>query len=339
MAGICEGLNVIELGAGSAASSIAGVILADAGARVVKVEPPEGDRLRTQVESAFLVWNRGKESVIADLRTAGGQSTVRELVKDADVVVEAFAPGRAAAWGIGADDLCALNPQLVHCSVTAFGATGPYAVIKGYDPLVCAKAGLFARGGYGHRDGPIPYPVHWPSYGAAMQSVAGVLAALLAREQTGRGQQVEATLLAGLDPIDYFVATIAQLMVKRGEEPLLDARTAIGASRYGVLVATRDGRFIQTSTLLPHQGQALCDVAGIGDVVEDPRFANLPMFDNPEDAQDWEDMLWEAFRKEDLAHWLPLLEASPDVAFEVAVTSEEGLDHPQVMHNGDVVVI
>ena len=92
MAGICDGLNVIELGAGSVASSIAGMILADAGARVLKVEPPEGDRLRTQVESAFLVWNRGKESVIADLRTADGQSAVKELVKAADVVVEAFAP-------------------------------------------------------------------------------------------------------------------------------------------------------------------------------------------------------------------------------------------------------
>jgi crotonobetainyl-CoA:carnitine CoA-transferase CaiB-like acyl-CoA transferase len=327
------------LGAGSVASSITGMVLADAGARVLKIEPPEGDRLRTQVESAFLVWNRGKESVIADLRTADGQATVRELAKDADVVIEAFAPGRAAGWNIGADDLRALNPRLVHCSVTAFGTTGPYAAIKGYDTLVCAKAGLFARGGYGHRDGPIHYPVHWPSFGAAMQSVSGVLAALLTREQTGRGQQVQATLLGGLDPIDYFVATIAQLMVKRGEEPLLDARTAIGASRYGVLVATRDGRFIQTSTLLPHQGQALCKVAGIGDVIQDPRFANLPMFDNPDDAQAWEDMLWEAFRKEDLAHWLPLLEASPDVAFEIAVTSEEGLDHPQIVHNGDVIVV
>ena len=128
-------------------------------------------------------------------------------------------------------------------------------------------------------------------------------------------------------------------MAKKGEEPMSDARSATAASRYGVLLATTDGRFIQTSTLLPHQGKALCEVAGIGHVVEEPRFSRLPMFDTPEDAQAWEDLLLEAFRAEDLDHWLPLLEASPDIAFEVAVTSEEGLEHPQIVHNGDVITI
>ncbi|MGH9262372.1 MAG: CoA transferase, partial [Acidimicrobiales bacterium] len=169
--------------------------------------------------------------------------------------------------------------------------------------------------------------------------MAGIVGALLVRERTGRGQALDATLVNGLDPLDYFVATIAQLMAKKGEEPMSDARSATAASRYGVLLATRDGRFIQTSTLLPHQGKALCEVAGVGHVVEEPRFSRLPMFDTPEDAQAWEDLLLEAFRAEDLDHWLPLLLASPDIAFEVAVTSEEGLEHPQIVHNGDVITI
>ncbi len=255
------------------------------------------------------------------------------------MVIEAFAPGTTVGWGIGADALCAANPALVHCSITGFGPVGPYAHVKSYDPLIAAKVGLFARGGFGHRDGPIHYPVPWGSYGAAMQAVAGILGALVVRQQTGRGQQLGATLMAGLDPVDYFVSTIAQLMAKRGEEPLIDARTAIGANRYGVLVATKDGRFIQTSTMLPHQGQALTKVAGIDHVLDDPRFAELPRFATAEDAQEWEDLLWEAFRKEDLKHWLPLLEASPDVAFEVAATSEEGTHHPQIVHNGDIVTV
>ena len=339
MAGIGDGLQVIEMGAGSIASSMAGMVLADAGARVLKIEPPEGDRLRQEIPSGFLVWNRGKESLVADLRTPTGQERLRQLAAAADVVIEAFAPGTTDGWGIGADALCAANPALVHCSITGFGPVGPYADIKSYDPLVAAKVGLFARGGFGHRDGPIHYPVPWGSYGAAMQAVAGILGALVVREQTGRGQQLGATLVAGLDPVDYFVSTIAQLMVKRGEEPAIDARTAIGASRYGVLVATKDGRFIQTSTMLPHQGQALTKVAGIDHVLDDPRFAKLPQFATAEDAQEWEDLLWEAFRKEDLKHWLPLLEASPDVAFEVAATSEEGTHHPQIVHNGDIVTV
>ena len=339
MPAICGELNVIEMGAGSIASSMAGMVLADAGARVIKIEPPEGDGLRREVPSGFLVWNRGKESVVADLRTGDGQHRLRELAASADVVIEAFSPDTTDSWGIGADALCAANPALVHCSITGFGPTGPYAKVKSYDPLVAAKVGLFARGGFGHRDGPIHYPVPWGSFGAAMQAVAGILGALVVREQTGRGQRLGATMVAGLDPVDYFVSTIAQLMAKRGEEPLIDARTAIGANRYGVLVATRDGRFIQTSTMLPHQGQALTKVAGLDHILDDPKFAGLPSFATAEDAQEWEDMLWEAFRQEDLKHWLALLEASPDVAFEVAATSEEGTRHPQIVHNGDVITV
>src|SRR5881409_3609151 len=123
MDGICAGLNVLELGCGSAAASIAGVVLADAGARVLKVEPPDGDGLRTENPSGFLVWNRGKESLVADLRTAAGRDRVLELSAAADVVIEGFAPGTADAWGVGADALTGANPALVHCSITAFGPT------------------------------------------------------------------------------------------------------------------------------------------------------------------------------------------------------------------------
>ena len=339
MTGICDSLNVLELGSGSAAASIAGMVLADAGARVIKVERPEGDRLRTENPSGFLVWNRGKESLVADLRTSHGQAQVRQLAAEADVVIEGFAPGVTDRWGLGADALRAANPKLVHCSITAFGKTGPYAAVKGYDSLVAAKTGVWSRGAFGHRDGALVFPVPWASFGAAMQTVAGIMGALLVREQTGRGQVLDATLFAGLDPLDYFVATISQLMAKKGETPMADARSAVAASRYGVLLVTSDGRFVQTSTLLPHQGKALCDVAGIGHMLEEPRFSRLPMFDNADDAQAWEDLLLEAFREHDLDHWMPLLLASPDIAFEIAVTSEEGLDHPQFIHNGDVITI
>jgi crotonobetainyl-CoA:carnitine CoA-transferase CaiB-like acyl-CoA transferase len=339
MSGICDGLNVIEIGCGSGAAAITGMVLADAGARVVKVEPPEGDRLRRLNPSGFLVWNRGKESVVADLRTEWGRQELRDLAANADVLIEGFAPGTTERWQVGAKALTSTNPALVHCSITPFGPTGPYAGVKGYDSLAAAKAGLWARGAFGHRDGPLMYPVPWASFGAAMQSVAGILGALLVREKTGRGQRLDATLYAGLEPIDYFVSIVAQLMSKNGEKPTTDSRSALSASRYGVLVATRDGRFIQTSTLLPHQGKALCEVAGIASVLEEPRFSRLPMFDTPEDAQAWEDLLLEEFRTQDLAHWLPLLEANPDIAFEVAVTPEEGLDHPQIVHNGDVITI
>ncbi len=339
MAGVCDGLNVVEYGSASAAASMAGMVLADAGARVIKIEPPGGDRLRVANPSGFLVWNRGKESVVANLRTPEGQDRLRRLAADADVVIEGFAPGTTAGWGIDANALRATNSRLVHCSITGFGPTGPYAMLKGYDSLVAAKAGLTARGAFGHRDGPILFPVPWGSFGSAMQSVAGIMGALLVREQTGRGQSLDATMVNGVDPLDYFVATIMQLAIKKGAVGTSDTRALMGANRYGVMLMTRDGRIVQTSTLLPHQGKALCDVAGIGHHLEDPRFKRLPMFDSADDAQAWEDLLLEAFRAEDLDHWVPLLMASPDIAFEVGVTSEEGLDHPQIVHNGDEITI
>lgn len=339
MDGICTGLNVIEMGAGSIAASITGMVLADAGARVIKLEPPAGDRLRTSMPSGFLVWNRGKESLVADLRTPAGQDTLRELARNADVIIEGFSPGTTRAWGVDAGALCAASPRLIHCAITGFGPAGPYARLKGYDALVCAKAGLFARGGYGHRDGAIFFPVHWGSFGAAMQSAAGILAALLVRDRCGFGQRIGATMLSGIEPIEYFVSVVSQLLVKRGEEPAMDVRSGVPGSRYGVMVATRDGRFIQTSGMLPRQARALSAVAGIQHTFDDPRFAAQPVFASAADAQAWEDLLWEAFRSRDLAYWLPRLEASPDVAFEVARTSEEGLEHPQIIHNGDVVTV
>jgi crotonobetainyl-CoA:carnitine CoA-transferase CaiB-like acyl-CoA transferase len=339
MAGICDSLNVVEMGSGSAAAAIAGMVLADAGARIIKLEPPAGDKLRRRTPSGFRVWNRGKESLVVDLRTAEGQRDARDLIARADVVIEAFGPGRAKGWNLDPAALCALNPALIHCSITGFGPVGPYADVKGYDSLVAAKAGLWSRGAFGHRDGPIMYPVFWASFGAGLQAVAGILVALRVRDITGHGQQVAATLWAGLEPIDYFVQTLVQVMSKRGEKPTTDSRSSLAATRYGVLAVTKDGRFLQTSTMLPHQGWALSEVAGITGNLDEPRFARLPMFDTPEIAQEWEDLLLEAFREHDLDYWLPKLLASPDVAFEIAVTPEEGLDHPQIVHNGDAITI
>ena len=293
---ICAGLTVVELGSGSPAGAIAGMVLADAGARVIKVEAPGGDTLRVRNPSGFLVWNRGKESVVADLDTDAGRQAVADLAAHADVVIDAFASERTSQWGLDGATLRSSNPALVCCDITAFGHAGPYAGIRGHDSLVAAKAGVWARGAFGHRDGPIMYPVAWGSFGAGMQAVAGILAALIVRERTGRGQQVGATIWAGLEPLDYFVAAVVQLMKKRGEKPSGDARSALSASRYGVLVVTKDGRFIQTSTLLPHQGWALSEVAGIAGALAEPRFARLPSFPTAEVAQEWEDMLLEAFR-------------------------------------------
>ena len=128
---ICEDLNVVEVGSGSIAVSLAGMMLADNGARVVKIEPPEGDALRARSPSGFLVWNRGKDSAVCDLRGEDGRRAVRAMAEQADVLLVGLAPGRADEWGLDDESLRAANPGLVYCAITGFGSTGPYARAEG----------------------------------------------------------------------------------------------------------------------------------------------------------------------------------------------------------------
>src|SRR3954454_11964156 len=204
---ILDGLTVLEFGAGSQPAALAGVLLADNGARVIKVEPPEGDRLRTAAPSAHLVLDRGKESLVADLRTARGRARARELAGGADVLIAGFAPGTAERFGIDYAALREVNPALVHCSINGFGAHGPYARIKAYDHVVQSKSGLFnlGQGGVlGYRPGPVFGNAPIASTGAGHLAASGIVAALLPRQQSGRGQQLEVPMYFGAHAVDYF---------------------------------------------------------------------------------------------------------------------------------------
>lgn len=344
---ILDGLMVLEFGAGSQPAALAGVLLADNGARVVKVEPPEGDRLRTASPSAFLVFNRGKESVVADLRTPEGREKARELAATADVLIEGFSPGVAEKFGIGYESLRELNPRLVYCSINGFGSTGPYARLKAYEHVVQAKTGVFTLGAgglFGYRPGPIFVNAPLASTGAGHFAASGIVAALVAREQTGRGQHVEATLVQGITPSDYFgtmewqcnqgVVALPQKSGQGGGKP-----AAVAASRYSFMPCTKDGRWVFFTALLPHQTHAILRALGLIHILDEPRFRDAPRFPTAEDAQEFEDAIWEAFRQRTFAEWDQVLRAEPDIAYELARTSEEGLDHPQVRHNGEVIEV
>ncbi len=338
---ICDGLQVIEMGAGSIGASFAGMVLADNGARVLKVEPPEGDRLRDQHPAGFLVWNRGKESLVADLRTDDGRARVAELTRNADVLIEGFRPGVAERWGLGYEELRAVNPRLVHCSVNGFGATGPYSRFPAYEGVVAAKAGVYNLGPFGYRSGPIFLSAPLGSVGAGHMACSGILAALVARERTGRGQHVEATILQGFNPLDYF-GTMTWQHTQRvtGDAHGSSATSAVmGASRYSFFVPTQDGRWVIFTQMLPHQAHALSRAAGIEHTIDDPRFDKQPQFATAEDAQAWEDLLWEAMAQQPYEHWEKAFLADPDIAFELARFSEEGLDHEQIRHNGEAVTV
>jgi crotonobetainyl-CoA:carnitine CoA-transferase CaiB-like acyl-CoA transferase len=342
MTQICDDLLVVELGNGSAAGSETGMFLADNGARVIKVEPPAGDRLRTAVPSAWLVWNRGKESLVADLTAAPGRQTVRDLLTAADVVIECCPAGQAEAWGVGYDHLRAVNPGLVYCSIKGFGPSGPYARIAGDDALVMAKAGAFARGDFGFRSGPIFSGGRIASNGAAHQAASGILAALIVRDRTGMGQRVDASLFLGLSPIDYFVSYHVQMgrraTAPSGAAAAAERRTPV-ATRYMLSACTRDGRWIFFSPQLPHQAKALIHVLELDWMLEDARFSDMPAFWTLDDAAAWEGAIYERVKERDLEEWTRRALANNDLAFEPVLSPEEALDHPQLRANGNVITV
>jgi crotonobetainyl-CoA:carnitine CoA-transferase CaiB-like acyl-CoA transferase len=342
VAQICEGWTVVEVGSGSTAACLAGMLLADNGARVIKVEPPAGDPLRTQSPSGFLVWNRGKESLVADLATDEGRTVVRDAALRADVLLAGVPAGKLEQWGLGENELRSANPALVIGEITGFGRHGAYAEIKAYEGVVAARAGVFARGDFGFRPGPIFYDAPWAALGAAHHAAAGILAALIVREETGRGQHVDATLVSGISALDYFGTMHWQHAKAKGEAGLVTISTSapsMAATRTMMWMATKDSRFLTTTGMVPKEARALTRALGVEHILDDPRFANAPKFPTAQDAQDYEDLMWEALRTRTLDEWLPILRADLDIAFEAAVTSEEALEHPQIVHNRDVITV
>jgi crotonobetainyl-CoA:carnitine CoA-transferase CaiB-like acyl-CoA transferase len=201
MRGALEGLRVLDL-TQVMAGPYCTMLLADLGADVVKIENPEaGDQTRRswgyavhgEDSRAFLALNRNKRSVALDLKSPEGLADFHRLVRTADVVVENFRPGVTKRLGVDYDTLAELNPRLVYASVSGFGQTGPYADRPGYDLIAQAMSGVMSVTG---EPGGAPVKCGLPvgDLGAGMFCAFGIVAACLARDKTGKGQQVETSL-------------------------------------------------------------------------------------------------------------------------------------------------
>ncbi len=194
MAGALDGIRILDLTWGSAGPP-AVLLLAEQGADVIKVEPPGGDPFRGY--NGYKVWTRSRRSVRCDLASDAGRAAFLDLAATADVVVESFRPGVLDRLGVGWDALHTVNPRLVLGSVPAYPAGHRNADRPGYDALVQAASGMqWEQPGW--RPGPIFLPLPLPSMGAVFLAATGVLAGLLARETTGRGQHVQTSLLQGV---------------------------------------------------------------------------------------------------------------------------------------------
>ena len=248
-------------------------LLADLGAEVIKVEPPQGDDYRAigpmrNGESAlFNVMNRNKHSVVLDLKLPDAQALARELCATADVVVENFRPGVAEKLGIGYAAVRAINPRVVYASISGFGQTGPAAHRPAYDIVLQAMSGLMEA--TGSPDGP-PTLV-----GEAVSDVVsglfaswGVLAALLGRERNGQGTHVD---VAMLDATLAFTATSVSRFLFTGRNPVRVGNRHPLSAPFGVYAAA-DGHYV-LAVLNNKLFAQLCAVIGQPALAHDARFA------------------------------------------------------------------
>ncbi|PLK25404.1 CoA transferase [Porphyrobacter sp. TH134] len=276
------GLKVVEL-ARVLAGPFCGQILADLGADVIKVESPEGDGTRlwgppwvervdatgkVHREAAYYhACNRGKRSIIADFGAADDLARVRQLCAGADVVIENFKTGSLAKFGLDYASLAAANPGLVYCSITGFGQTGPRAHEAGYDFVAQGMSGLMSLTGEpeGH---PVKMGISISDLATGVWAANGVQAALLMRARTGRGQQVDMSLL---DCSVGLLANQATYFFTTGGNPPRMGNAHAQVAPYGVF-AVSDGHVI----LAPANDglfAKLMVVLGLGHLTRDPRFA------------------------------------------------------------------
>lgn len=314
------------------AGPYATMMLADFGADVIKIEapgkgddfrhyPPTDPRLPAQGASFFFA-NRNKRSVALDLKNAAALEVVRELIAASDVLVENFSTGVMQRFGLDAETCLALNPRLVYCSVPAYSRDGEFADRPGFDPVVQAESGFMSMNGHADRDGVRALsPVM--DIGTSLMVSNTVLAALMARHTTGRGQYCEVSLfdsavaMLGYAPMQYLLG---------GVEPQRNGNVSPDTSPSGVFHCT-DGSFYVNSGNDRIFERLVAGVLERPDVAADPRFNNRVGRNAHREALF--PILEEAFARKPWAHWRAKFR-------EAGIPSGEVRSVPQALASAEV---
>lgn len=268
-----EGILVVSLEQ-AVAAPLCTARLADAGARVIKVERPEGDFARgydhvVNGESAYFVWlNRGKESVVADLKDPADLALIKAMIARADVFVQNLAPGAVARLGLGVDQLRARHPRLICCSISGYGEQGPYRDAKAYDLLIQAEAGLAAITGSPGAPGRVGVSI--ADIACGTNAFAAILEALALREKTGEGSAIAISLF---DSLAEWMAVPLLHHDYAGKAPARVGIAHPSIAPYGVYKAG-DGSPIVLAVQNEREWARFCaTVIERPDLVADPRFS------------------------------------------------------------------
>jgi crotonobetainyl-CoA:carnitine CoA-transferase CaiB-like acyl-CoA transferase len=323
------------------------MVLADNGAEVIKVEPPEGDQARTV--PAFQMWNRGKKSVVLDLRHAPGRQSAHRLAATSDILIEGFRPSIVDRLGIRYEDMRRANRGLIYCSISGFGPLAQFSNVKAYEGVVSATTGLWmdldeiqGAGGERGRDRPVYKVVPITSFAASQLALHGMLSALIARDRTGDGEHVRTSLLQGA------AVTVMRRDFRRspdGEQlnPVsadFDNDTLHRGIRLTFLTAQcKDGKWIQMCARQDRHFRSWLDLLGLSAIFDDPRYGGAPLgIGSVSDIEALELELRTRMRGRTQEEWMSLFEKH-DVGADPYLSPAEFLAHPQMIENRRVAEI
>ena len=327
---ILDGVRVVDLSRVLAGPHCA-QLLAEGGASVIKVESPEGDENRRWIpimpdgiSSNFHSVNRGKRFMTLDLKSAAAPEILKRLTEWADVMIHSFLPGTAERLGISYDMMRAINPRLIFCSISGYGANGPLRNKPGYDLMVQAFSGSMSVTGY--EDGPpVRTGVSYIDMATGMSAYSGIMTALYARTTTGAGTWVRASLL------ETAVSLMGYHAVAWLQDGIMPVKQGSGGANQAPYQAFRcqDG-FILVGAPNNPAWLRLCGALGDEALANDPRFAtNVSRVKHKAALVS---LLEAHFARHRSAHWTEVLEAA-GVAVSPIQTIDQVLTHPQVLAN------
>ena len=331
MVSVLEGVKVIDFSCDTA-GAYAAMLLAEQGADCIRVEPKTGGT--STPSPAFALFNRSKRNIALNLELPENRDALQRLLTKADIFITDLDTAQKERLQLSYEALAKVSPRLIYCSITPFGEKGPRAGEAASLDLVCAFAGTFgAQGGFGQP--PVYVFLPFPAYAAAFLISYGASLALLNREQTGRGQKVETSLLAGA------VAMESSAFIS---SPTIQPVTVMRSVQQGVVPAYRlyeaqDGKWFIIACGNPTFWNKLCMALDRVDLLSDPRFEGMPWaLADVNNRLALTDIFTGMFAQKPRAHWLKLFEDN-DVPCAPVNTREEFMDDPQVQHNHMMVEI
>ena len=326
MASVLDGVRVLEFGT-FITGPCAGIMLANLGADVVKIERPKtGDPFRNYGGRlygwSYQGYNANKRSITVDLKNPEGIAIIHRLAKTADVVIENYRPGVTDELGIGYAKLKEINPRIIYCAITGFGPDGPYRHRPTYDTVAQAMGGMFSQ----FLDAENPRIVG-PAMGDALSGIYssyGILGALYERERTGKGRRIDVPMI---DAVINFIAEPFSELLATGHARAPRERPRMSQS-YALPCA--DGKIIGIHLASPQKfWEAMLAVIGKSELKDDPRFQELAGRIENYDAID--ELFRSAFIAQPSDHWFELLEAN-DVPHAPIYTLDAVKEDPQVRH-------